>query len=177
MGLFSSLFGRFSKDRDPKDTDAGEAARGLRLMMLNLRPEETESTPTEEFPRVYAVLMDWPISNGAVATVFAASTGEASLYTTPGFCVLGGVAHETVRTAAARFVRAANRHYDAAESTTEFPYPLGDRLRFYLKTYDGVRVIDTDMASIKAGASAFTELFGLAQGVVTELRLTVERRR
>jgi hypothetical protein len=60
--------------------------------------------PTKEFPHVDGVLMDWPISQ-PIATVFSASIGAASLYTTVSFGIIGGEGHETVRTAAISFVQ------------------------------------------------------------------------
>ena len=50
---------------------------------------------TEEFPRVYGILVDWPIGE-QTATIFSSSTGAASLYTTSTLSVftviLGGEA-------------------------------------------------------------------------------------
>src|SRR5436189_975315 len=146
------------------------------MMMLTTPWEETGVKPTSEFPRIYGILMDWPIGD-ITATIFSTSTGAASLYTTSTFGVIGGEGHETVRTAAISFVRAADRFLDAATPATEYPYPNADRVRFYFLTFDGVRVIDTDFASIKNGSSKYAELFGLGQAVMTELRLITEKRR
>ena len=61
MGLFSFLSG-CSKAQPPaaKQNSAG-AGRDLRMMMLTSSPEKTGEKPTKEFPRIYGVLMDWPI--------------------------------------------------------------------------------------------------------------------
>jgi len=176
MGLFSFLFGSTSKAQtpDPKK-NPGDAGRALREMMLSTPAKKTGAKPTKEFPRIYGVLMDWPIGE-QTATVFSTSAGAASLYTTSTFGILGGEAHETVRKAAMNFVRAADRCFDGSTQTMEFPYPTGDRVRFYFLTFDGVRVIDTDMASIKNRTSKCAELFGLGQAVLTELRLVTEKR-
>ncbi|MDB6147814.1 MAG: hypothetical protein JWO45_1478 [Spartobacteria bacterium] len=158
----------------PKNDPAG-AGRALRTMMLTTPPEKTRDQPTKEFPRIYAVLMDWPLGE-QTATVFSSSTGAASLYTTSTFGVIGGEGHEAVRIAATNFVRAADRYFDASELTTEYPYPTGDHVRFYFLTFNGVRVIDTDFASVKNRTSKFAELFGLGQAVLTELRLITQTR-
>ena len=176
MGLFSFLFGSASKAQvpDPKKNPA-DAGRGLRLMMLTTPPAKTGEKPTKEFPRVYGILMDWPMGK-QTATVFSSSTGAASLYTTSTFGIIGGEGHETVRTAAIRFVRAADRVFDSATPTTEYPYPAADRVRFYLLTFEGVRVLDTDLASIESRTSKYAEFFGLGQAVLTELRFVTEKR-
>lgn len=148
--------------------NSDDAGRGLRLMMLKMSPKEVDISPTAEFPKVYGVLMDWPLNN-TTATVFSASDGAASLYTTSTFGIIGGQSHESVRTAAKKFVKEAGRFYDAATPTTDYPYPAAARVRFYLLTFDGVRVIDTDMTSIENGTGKYAKLFGLAQEVLTEL--------
>ena len=176
MGLFSFILGSASKAQAPdtkgNPTDAG---RALRQTMLTTPPEQTGNQPTKEFPRIYGVLMDWPIGE-QTATVLSTSTGAASLYTTSTFGIIGGEAHETVRKAAIKFVRGCDRHFDTSTRTTEYPYPTGKRVRFYFLTFDGVRVIDTDLASITNGTSNYAELFGLGQAVLTELRLLTEKR-
>lgn len=175
MGLFSFLFG-CSKAQPPAATkNSADAGRDLRMMMLTTSPERTREKPTKEFPRVYGVLMDWPIGEQQTASVFSTSTGAASLYTTSTFGIIGGEGHESVRGAAMSFVRAADHFFDASTPTTEYPYPTADRVRFYFLTFGGVRVIDTDLASLASGTSKYAELFGLGQAVLTQLRLVTEK--
>ena len=146
MGLFSFLFGSASKAQSPEPRkNPADAGRALRQMMLATPPAKTGEKPTKEFPRIYGILMDWPIGD-QTATVFSSSTGAASLYTTSTFGIIGGEGHETVRTAATNFVRAADRLFDSATPTTEYPYPAANRVRFYLLTFDGVRVFCANAA-------------------------------
>jgi hypothetical protein len=152
-----------------------DIGRELRRRALTAAPEEYGAKPTKEFPRVYAILMDLPIGD-FVATVFSSSTGAASLYTTSTFGVIGGEFHERVRAAARAFVKAADRHVSAAVPTTEFPYPQEGRVRFYFVTFDGVRVIDTDLTTINSGTSKYSEWYELGQAVLTELRRVAEKR-
>jgi hypothetical protein len=159
----------------PPQKNSADMGRELRQMMLTTSPQEAGVKPTKEFPRVYGILMDWPISE-QIATVFSSSTGAASLYTTSTFGIIGGEGHETVRSAARTFVATSDRHFAEAHPVTEFPYPGADGVRFYLLTFDGVRVIDTDLASLLKHTSRFTELFGLGQAVLTELRKVTEKR-
>jgi hypothetical protein len=174
MGFFSFLT-RSKSEPPSSQKNPADAGRALRQMMLTTSPAKTGQQPTAEFPRIYAILMDWPLGD-QIATVFSTSTGAASLYTTSTFGIIGGEGHETVRAAARRFVRTANRYFDSSTPTTDYPYPTGDHVRFYLLTFDGVRVIDTDLASITDGRSKFAELFGLGQSVLTELTVVTEKR-
>ena len=172
MGFFSRLFGSSPPAQRESAADAG---RGLRLTVLTTPPAKTGSKPTQDFPRVYGILMDWPIDEDT-ATVLATSAGTASLYTTSTFGIIGGEAHESVRVAAMRFVRAADRLFDASTPTTRYEYPARDRVRFYLLTFEGVRVVDTDLASLVNDTSPYAELFNLGQAVLTELRQVTESR-
>jgi hypothetical protein len=153
---------------------APDAGRGLRQLMLSTPAEKMGVKPDRDFPRVYGILMDWPIDD-QTATVFATSTGAASLYTTSTFGIIGGEIHESVRIAAIRFVRAADRLVESSIPATSYPYPSPDHVRFYLLTFSGVRVVDTDMASVAGGTGTYGELFGLGQNVLSELRRTVKR--
>lgn len=178
MGLFSFLFGSSKAQSQTPDAakDPASAGRELRQMMLTSKPAEHGFKPSKDFPRVYGILMDFPIGKGThTATIFAASDGSASLYTTSTFGVIGGVGHAAVRAAAVHFVRAADRLFDTAKLTTAYPYPAPDHLRFYLLTYEGVRVIETDMASAADGKSQYSEFFNLGQEVLTQLRLVTEK--
>src|SRR5262245_13601884 len=175
MGLFSFLFGSRAQSEPPTPKlNPVDAGRALRQMVLTMPPAEIGVKPSEDFPRVFGILMDWPIGE-QTATVFSDCTGGASLYTTSTFGIIGGEGHETVRAAAIRFVRGADRLFDSATPTSEFPYPAVGRVRFYLLTFEGVRVVDTDLASIKNGTSKFAEFFGLGQDVLTQLRLVVQK--
>jgi hypothetical protein len=162
--------------RDHKSKqDSANIGRELRLMALTRPALEWGAQPTTDFPRIYAVLMDWPIGE-ETATVLASSEGAASLYTTSTFGIIGGEGHQSVQNAAMTFVSAANRFHDDSAPTIEYPYPGTEHVRFYFLTFGGVRVIDTDLDSITKGASKYTELFGLGQNVLTELRLITEKR-
>lgn len=176
MGIFSFLFGQSSNSQSPEPAKrAADAGRNLRAMMLSTPPDRLGASPSKEFPRVYGVLMDWPIDD-QIATVFSTFSGTASLYTTSTFGIIGGEGHEAVRAAAIRFVLAADRLFDSATPTNEYPYPTAGRVRFYLLTFEGVRVVDTDLASIENGTSEHLEYFNRGQTVLTELRLVTEPR-
>lgn len=119
--------------------------------------------------------MDWPIDNNT-ATIVSLSDGTASLYTTSKFGIIGGQAHPTVRVAARKFIQAAERLHDDSKETKTFPYPTHGKVRFYLRTFSGVRVIETEAEPIYSGASKYSQLFSLGQEVLTELRKATENR-
>ena len=152
-----------------------EVMRGLREIILRTPASELGIEPSESFPRVFGMVMDMPISGGLTASVVSNCTGDASLYTTSTFGVIGGIGHESVRNAAGAFVQAAQPYYDQASPTAEFPYPATGRVRFYLLGFDGVRVLETDAASLQSRTAKYFELWMAGQNVLTELRLVSER--
>jgi hypothetical protein len=150
-----------------------DAMRELRLQMLTTPAAKFGIEPTSDFPVVYGVVMDWPIAEN-IATVVSFCDGNASLYTTSTFGVIGGFGHESVRVQARNFVAVAAKFLDAATPVSEFPYPESDRVRYYLLTFDGVKMIDADMEAVTSNQHESTELFAYGQQVLTELRTVSE---
>ena len=152
-----------------------EVMREMRSKMM-VAPRELGLKSTGEYPRVCGVLMDWPIEAGTI-TLVSLSTGDASIYSTGTFGVLGGIGHETVRSAAQRLVKVGEKHHDEATLTKDYPYPKAGRVRFYLVCYDGVRTIDADLDEVRAGKHKCSDLYEQAQRVITELRLITQRQK
>jgi hypothetical protein len=167
-----SLITTMSAQQQPT-TPSAEAMRELRLRMLTDDPKSFGVTPTEEYPVVYGVLMDWPIDEHT-ASVVSLCTGDASLYTTSTFGVIGGIGHDSVRSAAHRFLKEASKHYDESVPTSDYPYPASDRVRFYLVTFNGVRVIDAPLSSATDDSGKYAALFYQGQEVITQLRLVTQ---
>jgi hypothetical protein len=151
--------------KDPK-----EAGRDLRNMFLTASAEHVGIQRSEEYPRVWGVVVDWPIGEH-IATIVSLADGSASVYTTGTFGIIGGIGHETVRAAAKKVIKEAERHFDDSTPTQDFSYPTHDRVRFFFTTFSGVRVIDTDWVSLSEQRSKYFELFDAAQDVLTQLRM------
>ena len=149
--------------------------RQLRLKMLTTPAAALGIKPSQAFPRTYGVLMDWPLERGHVATVVGLCDGNASVYTTGTFGVIGGVGHEAVRSAAMSFVKAGDDQFADAAPTSDYPYAQPGRVRFYLVSFDGVGVIDADLKLVTSGKHKCRVLYGEGQRVMTELRLTTQK--
>jgi len=150
--------------------DPAAAMRELRTQMLSAPPAELGIEPSADCPEVYGVLMEFPISS-ETGTVVAMCDGNASLYTTSTFGVMGGGAHASVRAAASEFVKTVASFEDVGELTNDFPYPLPGRGQFYVLTFSGVRQLEDDFAAIESGQSKLSGLFAAGQDVLTQLRL------
>ena len=156
--------------------DSAQAMRDLRVAFLSSSADWHGFKPTKEYPRVFGVAMDWPVDD-TTATIVSALNGSASLYTTASFGIIGGVHHESVRIAAQRFVRSAEAYHDEAVPTGAYPYPAKGKVRFYLRTFQDVRVIEADAASVYSSSGRYSGLFRAGHAVLTELRKIVEARR
>jgi hypothetical protein len=163
-----------SQTNNSSKKTTAELMSEMRLMQLVTPPSEFGRKPTPEFPRVSGVVMDWPTEAGIV-TVVAHCSGDASIYTTAAFGVLGGIEHGLVRSAARDCVKVAEKHFTDGTPTKDYPYPETGRIRFYLVCYDGIRVIDGDLEAVRIGKDKCYDLYAAAQRVVTEFRLTTKR--
>jgi len=136
--------------QEPTDRNREDAGRDLRKMLLTTSPAELGIRPTQDYPRVWAVAMDWPIGEH-IATIFRFVTA-VPVFTRPvhsGSSVVLG--HESVRAAAKAFVKEADRYYDDSVSTRDSSYASMNRVRFFLVTFDGVRAVEADLGAVKDG--------------------------
>jgi hypothetical protein len=144
-----------------------EMMREMRTGWLTKTPEQGSYTRDDE---VIAVVMDWPLGE-QIITVLSSSGGDASLYTTSTFGIIGGIGHEKVRKAAVAFVGCAQHFLSITQPTTTYPYPDSQTLRLYMVTPSGVRTVSFPLSAIEQSDSPARALFAYGQQVVTELRL------
>ena len=175
--LSLQCLGVFSQTNQPPAKPNAEAMFAMRMKVLTNGPAALGLKSSPDYPHVFGALMELPITTKAgpgTVSVVSLSTGDASVYTTGSFGVIGGIGHETVRDAAMDFVKTAEKHYDEAAPTQVYAYPVSGRVRFYLVCYDGVRVIDADQKSLSDGTGKCTDLMVAGARVMTELRKIVQ---
>jgi hypothetical protein len=143
-----------------------EVMKALRLRMLRELPEGVASAAPDQ-PIVVIMDIAYP---EATASVFAASTGDASIYFSNGGGVIGGIGHENVRTAAIACVKEAGRHRDRMVATTEFPYPTSGNVCFYVRTGETVYVAEAPEEELGEKRNPLWPLFYAGQNVITQLR-------
>lgn len=163
MNLFRKIFGKRDKQ------DPANMMKTMRLEWLQ-RPPTPGSYKTDD--DVVAVLMDWPIGDN-IATVLASSLGDASLYTSSTFGIIGGIGHEKVRNAALQFAQCAQHFLHITHFSTDYGYPDGNKIKISAVTPKGVRSIVFEMKDVEDQNSPAYALFACGQIVLTELRLTM----
>jgi len=168
--LFTGASAAASEQPKPAPKPPAEIMREMRLQWLMRKPPET---PKEE---VSAVLMDWPIEEATV-TVLASSVGDASVYTTGTFGIMGGIGHDNARKAALSFIECAKKYLRLALPTTDFSYPDHQHIKFFFVTASGVRSVSFAAPEVqKTGTEAY-DLYAHGQAVLTEMRQITQAQR
>ena len=153
----------------PSKKTPADVMREIRLKILATPPSQMNRKPTDEYPHVDEIIMDWPIEDSTIS-VMASSAGDGSIYTTSNFGVFGGINYQNVRNEAKKFVKLGEKYYSEAAPTKDYPYPQNGHVRFYLICYDGVRVIDAEVNFVSKQNAKYSDLFAEAQRMIGELR-------
>ena len=148
---------------------------GLRNMAFSTTPEQLGLQIPSDQTRVYGIVMDWDMGV-AVATTVAYETGDASMYLSTGGGVIGGGQHDNVRTVVAPYVKKGQDYLDKATKTDLTLLPDKNCVRFYLLTNKGTYYEQETITNIENEKSAWFPLFEEANKVLTELRLTSEKK-
>ena len=146
--------------------------------MIELRSRLLRGTPAQygiEAPsRVWAVVMDMGLDEGGAATVVALEDGNASLYTTGSFGIIGGFAHERVKAAALDLCRRAISHAADMPRLADIAYPKTGRIRLFILVPGDVLGFEAAEVELAAGKHRYSELVFAANRVITELRMISE---
>jgi len=124
----------------------------------------------------WAVVMDTGFPKGAASLVCLAD-GNASLYLTTGGGVIGGFAHEKVRTASVSFVQMAKGYRQSFSGVKEFSLPVEGRTAFYVRVNGDVLRAEASENDLAEGRHPLSKLFYAGQEVITQLRLITESRK
>lgn len=144
----------------------------LRNLWFETKPEDLQISyePGSKVP--YAVVMDMSLDKETVS-IASSIVGDGSMYTSTGGGVIGGVAHENVRTASKQFVEVAASFVDRMTLVTEFPLPPAGHIRFYVITPGGVYGSDEFKEDdLRNGNHEYSLLFLAGDNVVTAIRVS-----
>ena len=160
----------------PKVHQTNENAfEGLRKMAFTATPEQLGLSLPADKTVVYGIVMDWEMG-GATATTVSYQTGDASLYLSSGGGVIGGGQHQNVNSAARQFVSLGQTYLDKATKTETTGLPTTDQVKFYFLTNKGKFVGQDNMKNFENNSSEWLKLFEEGNKVLTELRMTTEKK-
>jgi hypothetical protein len=112
-----------------------------------------------------------------VATLVCLRDGTTSLYTSSGFGIIGGGAHEAVVRENSALLAAVEEHLSEMSSSTDRSVPRLGRTIIRALTFEGQRSYEAAEDELGEGRSALSSVFHAAHGVITQLRLIEEVRR
>lgn len=162
----ASVFAAACADGRTEKAGSGDnMAAELRNMILS--SEVPAANDSDRNPSV--VVMDVHVGD-EIASVMTSSGGDASIYFSSGGAKIGGVGHANVRAAAVAFANTALKYKSAMAPATAFPYPPAGKVRFYLRTRDGVVSVEAPERDLAAGTHELSELFRAGQEVITQFR-------
>jgi hypothetical protein len=140
-------------------------ARRMRESWFSVPPDVGGIKPTPDHPKVFGVVMDWH-ERDVISTVIAFADGTSGVYTTKGLVLFG---HHNAAEAARDLVRRAEGSIGCSIPAEAHPYPDADTVRFYLRTFDGLRLIEEKVSAVKNNTSEHSTLFTAANRIMTEL--------
>jgi uncharacterized protein len=152
-----------------RDKSKAAVVQGLRRAMLEKVPDGATGDADE--PALVVMDMVYP---GAVVSLMSATTGDASLYFSNGGALIGAGGHEKVRSAAKALVQEVARQSGQFTAVTDYAYPTGSNVRFFLRTPKAVFMAEATEESLVNGQSVLATAFVRAQDVITQLRMISE---
>ncbi len=117
----------------------------------------------------YVVLMEMGMPSSAV-TLACFADGDAGVYYQSGGGMIGGRAHETVRTAAKVFIAQIKPLVVGMEKVADPPLPDEGRVRFSALTLEGTFTAETDREALADPDYVLSPLFYSGQEVVSQMR-------
>jgi hypothetical protein len=150
------------------DSVGGNAYADLRTAALHATPQQLKLSLPAAGTVVFGIVMDWDLGSG-IATVVSFQTGDASMYLSTGGGTIGGIQHESVRTAALRFVAAANESFALAKPSADSSGPAENGITFFFLTNRGRYMAREQMRNIESGKSPMLPLFEAGNDVISEI--------
>lgn len=172
--LLAAVFGTSAAVAEQPKAPVRSPAEVMKEMRLQWLTRKLPSGHQKE--EIAAVVMDWPIEKATV-TVLASSGGDASIYTTGTFGIMGGIGHESVRKAAIALVECAQKHRTLASPTMDYSYPDQSPVRFFFVTPECVQSVSFRLAEVQESGTDAFDLYAHAQAVLTELRQITQHQR
>ncbi len=147
----------------------------LRYRLIELiEPSDLRISPSEELPRVWAVLVDMPIADTWVSLICIAE-GSVSLYFGTGGGIIGAGEHESVWLATKKYLMKAEEIVDKMKDFKPVKLESLEKVTFHVLMHEGKRTDSAKEEELVLGEEFtdhyLSELYHLAQDVISEIRL------
>lgn len=147
----------------------------LRQRAITTKHKELNLDLSDDRTQAYGVLIDIAVEDGS-ATIVAFRTGDASMYTSSGGGIIGGIGHETVRNASIKLVEAANKKIAELATTDSMQIPEPGNVRYYVLTNNGRYFADETEDEFFSRSGRLSDLSAAGNDLIAELRVIDESR-
>jgi hypothetical protein len=156
----------FQKKAKP---DPSAVTRDLREQAFTIAPADVGITPEAGHQRVWAIVMETGYPE-AVASLVAIADGTTSLYFSNGGGIIGAGQHDAVRRVVARFIDLVDQNADALPTVDVHPLPDVGRVRFYARTFKGLRAFEASGIELGEQRHPLAPLFHGTHEVIAAIR-------
>jgi hypothetical protein len=153
-----------------KKPDPADVMREMRERVFSMPPGEIGLEPGPGHRSVWCVLMEMIRPNKAVVSLVTIADGTTSLYFSSGGGIIGAGQHATVREESDRFIALIDEHVEAFAPTEDHPMPEIGRVRFYVRTFDGLRTAEADERELGEQRHSLSPLFLAGHSVIAAVR-------
>ena len=143
--------------------------QALREQVFTMSPSDVHIVPGPGHTRVWGVLMETGYPN-AVASLVAVADGSTSIYFSSGGGIIGAGQHQNVREIADRFIALVDSQVEALTITDAHPLPAVGRVRFYARTFDGLRTAEAGEQELGERRHLLSPLFHAGHAVIAAAR-------
>lgn len=166
----------FRKRHKPgRPADGATVYHGLRTQLLDLDPASAGLGPTQDRTRLWGAMMETGYPAG-VATVVSLADGTTSLYTSSGFGIIGGGAHQAVVGATRAFLAIIEQYLGDLSPEPDPALPATGLVTIRALTYAGRLSASASADDLGHGRHRLAPVFHASHGVLTQLRLVDQAR-
>jgi len=149
--------------------DRPVVTQDLRSRLFSSMPGEFKIAPGPGHEHVWAVLMETGYPE-AVASLVTVADGTTSLYFSNGGGIIGAGQHPSVRASAERFLTLVDAQVGQLAIADDHPIPSVGRVRFYARTFTGLRTAEAAESDLGEGRHPLSPLFYAGHAVITAIR-------
>jgi hypothetical protein len=157
-----------------KKLTPAEVAAGLREQAFAVEPAQVSAKQSPGHPRTWGLVMETGYPK-AVASLVTFCDGTTSMYFSSGGGVIGAGQHAEVREASKTLLASADGYLKDFVPTAAHPLPDAGRVRFYARTFDGLKTAEADEKELGEGRHRLSPLFHAGHQVIAYLRQISER--
>ena len=159
----------FKRRKTSRETAPAGPGADLREMALRISPDALGLAPRPN-QRVWGVVMDTVMADGAWHCLVALGDGTTSLYTSAAFGVIGAGTHSTVRRASDALLTATESDLALFVPTATSELPEPGKVAIRALTFNGHMVVAASEDELGHGRHAASPVFYAAHDVITEIR-------